>query len=154
MSSPDLILYEYGRKPSNLVGTKILVDSTTQEFTVSDGTSQVVLGAFDASGLSGAAYGYQTDYPLMLKLFCYDVVPDSTGRFDISVSGKLGDATSYRRGDEDFGMTWEKDNWDALGEADATVSIRKYPPVTSVTLKCVCGIATDYIDRKSEGSYR
>lgn len=153
MASPDLIKYEYGRKPNELVGSMILADATTQIHPASDSTAAVVIGPFDATGLTGAPYGYQTDYPLMLKLYCSSVNPDSTGEFKVTVSGKLGDATCQRESAKDFALTWKIRNWDALTDADATVSIRPYPPVTSVSMNCVCGIATDYVDRDGEGSY-
>lgn len=152
MSSPDLKKYEYGRKFSDLVGTVLLADSTTQVFDVSDTTSQVVLGPFDGTGL--VDYGYQTDYPLMLKVFCYDITPDSTGDFKIKINGSLGGGTSIRRRDDsDFGLTWQIRDWDKLVGVDATVTAQVFPPMTSVSMKCVCGLATDYIDRASEGSY-
>ena len=153
MASPDLKIYEYGMKSNDIVGTMMLVDSTTQVYTVSDGTPQTVLGAFDATGLVGGIYGYDSGYPLMLKLFAYDVVPDSTGRYDLKVSGKLGDMTAQRLDDGAFGITWQKRSWVGLTDADATVSVHPLPPMTSVSCKVVCGLATDYIDRASEGSY-
>lgn len=148
----DLKKYEYGRKTLDLVGTVLLADSTTQVFNVSDTTSQVVLGPFDGTDL--VDYGYQTDYPLMLKVFCYDITPDSTGEFKLKVQGALGGGTSVRRRDDsDFGLTWQIRDWAGLTDADATVTAQVFPPMTSVSMKVVCGLATDYIDRKSEGSY-
>lgn len=153
MASPDLKMYEYGLKSNDIVGTMILVDSTTQVNTVTDSTSQVVLGAFDATGLVGSPYGYDSGYPLMLKLFAYDVVPDTTGVYELRVSGKLGDMTAQRLNDADFGITWQKRSWVGLTDADATVSLHPLPPITSISCKVVCGLATDYIDRDNEGSY-
>lgn len=151
MALPDLKPYKYGRKVGNVVGTVLLADATTPVVAVDSTASQVVLGPFDASGLT--AYGCQTDFPLMLKLFCSDVVPDSTGEFKVTVSGLLGSTALQRRDNESFGVSWNIRDWASLADADATVTISMYLPMTSVSMNCVCGIATDYIDRKNEGSY-
>jgi len=153
MASPDLIPYRYVYSNVNPEGTLILADSTTQEFSVSNTSPQVVLGPFDASGLQGSPYGYLTNYPLMVKLFCSSVTPDSTGVFKVSASGSLGSAACERRNADSFALTWKVRNWEDLTDADATVTITPRPPVTSVSMTCVCGLATDNIDRDDEGSY-
>jgi len=153
MASPDLIPYEYRYRQVDLVGTTILVDKTTQTVAVDNTASQVVLGPFDTSALSAAPYGYHTDYPLMLKLFCDTVVTDTTGEYEIKVTGSLGSTTARRQDDKKFGMTWKIRDWVSLTDADATVTITPFSPLTSVSMNCTCGLATDYIDRKSEGSY-
>lgn len=152
MASPDLKPYQYGRKYGNLVGTSVLADATTPVVAVDNTAPKVVIGPFDATGLK-TSYGYHSDYPLLVKLFCDSVNPDTTGNFRVKVSGSLGDAEIQRSNADSFSLTWDVRDWVSLTDADATVTIMPYTPVTSVSMNCVCGLATDYIDRKSEGSY-
>lgn len=153
MASPDLIPYEYRYREVDVVGTTILADRTTQTVAVDNTSPQVVLGPFDTTNLSDSTYGYHTDYPLMMKLFCDTVVTDTTGEFEIAVTGSLGSTAARRLNQDKFGMTWNIRDWVSLTDADATVTLTPFPPMTSVSMNCTCGIATDYIDRKSEGSY-
>jgi len=153
MASPDLIPYEYRYREVDVVGTTILADRTTQTVAVDNTAPQVVLGPFDTTSLSGSKYGYQTDYPLMMKLFCDTVVTDTTGEFEITVTGSLGSTAARRLNEDKFGLTWNIRDWVSLTDADATVTLTAFPPITSVSMNCTCGIATDYIDRESEGSY-
>ena len=153
MATPHLIPYRFRLKSNGIVNSVVLADSTTQMFNLSDSTAQVVLGPFDTTGLAEKPYGYSPDFPLMLKLYCTNVKPDTTGRFELNATGLLGDATVWRNDTENFGVTWKIRNWVDFKDADATISVRTYPPMTSVSMNCVCGLSTDAIDRKSEGSY-
>lgn len=153
MASPDLVQYEYKYQKTDIVGTIILADSTTQTVAVDNSTSQVVLGPFDTTGLVNGTYGYKSDYPLMLKLFCDTIDADATGEYKLTVSGSLGSTSVKRTNLDSFGMTWNINDWDSLTDADATVSLQAFSPMTSISMNCTCGIATDYIDRNSEGSY-
>jgi len=153
MASPILGPYEYHYRPIDIVGTTILSDKTTQIINVDSTASQKVFGTFDTAPLTSAPYGYHSNFPLLMKLFCYDIVTDTTGQFEVSVSGKLGSSVCKRSNEDSFGITWNVRDWASLTNADASVTITPLKPVTSVSMKCVCGLATDYIDRASEGSY-
>ena len=152
MASPSLSPYRYNVTPS--LQTPILADSSTIGVTVDNSATKAVLTRFDASGLQASFYGYDTTYPLLMKLFCYDIVTDSTGTFQVTVSGQLGGAGAQRLNADNFGLVWKVKNWADILDSDASVTILPYGSITSVSMKCTCGLATDYIDRASEGSYQ
>jgi hypothetical protein len=151
MASLNLAKYQYNVTASRQ--TTILADSSTIGMTVDSTATQAVLTTFDASSLQGQFYDFGTTIPLMMKLFCYDIVTDSTGAFQISVAGKYGSTSMQRQDTKDFGLTWKVRDWANMTDGNVTVSLLPFSPMTSVSMKCTCGVATDYIDKASEGSY-
>jgi hypothetical protein len=147
----NLAKYEYNVTAARQ--TTILADSSTIGMTVDSTATQAVLTTFDASSLQGSFYDFGTASPLMMKLFCYDIITDSTGAFQISVAGKYGSTSMLRQDTKDFGLTWKVRDWSTMTDGNVTVSLLPFSPMTSVSMKCTCGVATDYIDKASEGSY-
>jgi hypothetical protein len=96
-----------------------------------------------------------------MKLFCKDVVTDRTGEFVVTVQGSLtglnnpGQVICHRMDSRNFGMTWNLgysagSSWETILNSDATVSVKPLAPMTSVSLNCILGVATDNIDRIEE----
>jgi len=150
MALPDLATYRYVYRPVDYAGIPILTDNPTTAVTVTQAATQQVLGPFDASGLAQAPYQFTQTSPIMFKLFCYNVVTDKTGEFEVNISGQLGSTKCRRLNEDSFAMTWDLDNWYNLVGADASVSITPFSPMTTVSMKCICGIAPD---SKDSGAY-
>ena len=146
----NLDVYRYIPSQTQIVGTPILTNSPVTQSTVDQTTSRSVLSGFNAADLTQPPFNYYPSYPLLMKLFCHDVVPDRTGEFIVTVTGSGGSTTAHRMDNNNFALTWSVPRWDSIANVDTTVSVRPIAPMTSVKFNCICGIATDNIDRPSE----
>jgi len=143
----SLIDYRYVAAPTLVPGTPILVDSTNM-VTVDQTTAGVVFGGFPGSDLTSAPYKYEPRYPLMLKVFCQDVVFDRTGEFEVKVTGPAGSGlTCNRRNENSFALMLNVRDWDMASSMDTTVSVLPRSPMVAVKMNCICGLATDAADR-------
>jgi hypothetical protein len=151
----SLNIYSYLVRPTDRVGTPILTSSTTPVTAIDQDTPGVVFSGVDISQLNAAPYNYDTTYPLMVKMFCSEIVTDSTGAFRIKIEGSMaGNTTTFQRQDtENFALTWYQNglvNWTDITSGDATVSVQSLSSITQISMNCVLGIATNNIDRPEQ----
>jgi hypothetical protein len=151
----NLELYGYQTRPVDNP-TPILVTSPATFVPVDQTTSGVTLAGVDLTVLRDSD-GYLPSYPLLMKLFCKDVIVDNTGEFILSVTGSVaqGSVVVHRQDIRDFGLTWSLghstgSSWDTILNSDATVSLTPIAPMTTVKMNCILGIATNNIDRPEE----
>jgi hypothetical protein len=149
--------YWYVADDKIIAGTPILTPSPVTMLTVDQTTSQCVFSGITGSDLTSAPYGYNPPYPLMLKLFCDNVEVDSTGEFKIKIEGpafktiefprrNFNDLDFRRNKEKNFAFTWYVKDWATKANIDATVSVHPYPPITSVSFQCICGLAENNIN--------
>ena len=151
----NLELFGYQRNPTEKT-TPILTTSPATFVPVDQTTTGVVLAGVDLTVLRDSD-GYLPSYPLLMKLFCQDVIIDNTGEFILKVTGSVaqGSVVVHRQDLRNFGLTWSLGSptgasWDTIRNSDATVSLTPIAPMTQVKLNCILGIATDNIDRPEE----
>lgn len=136
---------------NSVTGCPILTNSATP-VSCASGSDTGVLAISSGSDLTSGAYSYLPQYPLLMKLFFTSVKMDGTVAYPypeyiVRVSGSTT-FTCHRTDEKDFGLSLKIKNWDARC-LDTTVSITPIPPLTSVTMSCLAGIATDTQDTPS-----
>jgi hypothetical protein len=157
----NLTLYYHYPRPVDIKGTPILTTDPTTFVPTDQTTPGVTLAGVDMSVLRDS-FGYLTNYPLLMKLFCKDVVTDNTGTFVVSVTGTVVGMSPTnkivvdRQDMRNFAITWSLGqpalgpSWDTISSSDATVTLTPLAPMTTVSMNCLLGIATDNIDRPEE----
>jgi hypothetical protein len=157
----NLEVYRFHLRPIDVVGAPILTTAPASFTAVSNTSPGVVFTGVDMSVLRDSE-GFHTSYPLFMKLFCKDVSVDSTGEFIVSVNGSLAGMSSitypsiHRQDDKNFVMAWSLGysgwgrSWDSISSSDATISINPLSPMTSVSMNCILGVATDNINRPDQ----
>jgi hypothetical protein len=152
----NLEIFGYHPRPVDIKGTVILTTSPTTFVPVDQTTPGVVLAGADLAVLRDSG-GYLPDYPLLMKLFCKDIITDNSGEFVLNVTGSAAQGNIVFHGQDvrNFGITWylghsTGSSWDTIRNSDATVSLLPIAPMTTVKMNCILGIATDNIDRPEE----
>ncbi len=121
-----------------------------------DCTSASANGVFAQNPGSALAtsHGYDTSYPLMLKLFCTNVAMTGTvaypnPEFIVNVTGPAS-CTVHRIDEKNFSLALKIKDWNTKS-LDTTLSITPIPPLTGVSFNCLAGLAYgDNQDRSPE----
>ena len=133
---------------NSIAGTPILANSATPVACTS--ASPTVVFTANGADLATDPYDLEPKYPLLLKLFCTEVVMTGTVAYPnpeyiVYITGPAG-TTCHRLDEKNFGLTLRVENW-STAVLNTTVTILPLPTLTGVTFNCLAGLALDNMNR-------